>query len=237
MRVLITTAHATDNLSRHEEIEFALRCNVSAFDSIVVLADGLDAPTWFPSQGWKDCQQRPTYEDALARASEAGRDDLVVIANCDIVIAKPELVLIDFELQRGEAYALTRWEMQEPYPMKLWPVAYSQDAWCFRGPPRGAFKDVNFWFGVPGCDNRFNWELRNAGYEMKNPSRDVRTYHVHATEHREKTNVGQYRVPPPYLYLEPTHLGLPQEMEEAHTMKHRQAIFASRPKRHRRKFS
>jgi hypothetical protein len=55
----------------------------------------------------------------------------------------------------------------------------SQDAWIFDTPLCDF--PCNFYFGVPGCDNRLAWEASRAGLTLINPSRSIRAYHLHLT--------------------------------------------------------
>jgi hypothetical protein len=91
--------------------------------------------------------------------------------------------------------------------------------------------DADFWFGVPGCDNRFSHILRGAGYELSNPSKSIASYHMHLSEQRTATNTQKHRIRPPYLYLEPTALGEKQELIEALTMPERSAVFRNKKRR------
>jgi hypothetical protein len=60
---------------------------------------------------------------------------------------------------------------------------------------------------VPGCDNRLVAEVQAAGWTVSNPSRDIKTIHVHGSRIRTATNHVNHRLPPPYLFVQPAHLG------------------------------
>jgi hypothetical protein len=153
--------------------------------------------------------------------------EIAVVANCDILIPRFALRAINEAMPDGTVFCLSRWELGGRNAMKLFEVNYSQDTWVFRGPPREAIA-APFWFGVPGCDNRFSWQLRHAGYEVNNPAKTIKTYHVHATGRRTQTNAERHRVPPPYLYVEPIRLGDPQQLVEATTLEARKRAFRER---------
>ena len=59
-----------------------------------------------------------------------------------------------------------------------------------------------FYFGKPGCDNRFAHELLRAGFEVINPCVQIKSYHLHNTCIRRVGSAD--RIPSPYLYLDHT---------------------------------
>jgi hypothetical protein len=226
MRVLLTTYYNETYEARRREQELCLQLNMASFDRIVVLAEKVDRPHWF-NGAWRSESERPAYRNLLTVARRSIEpSDLVVIANCDIIFTKLAVNQIDDTLQPMMAYCLTRWEMEGRNTMKVWDVGYSQDAWCMRGPPAQIGGD--YWFGVPGCDNRFSYELSAAGYKLSNPSKSIATYHLHTSHRRTETNNERKRVPPPYLYLPPTELGQEQPQTLALTMDERRRAFSDR---------
>lgn len=80
----------------------------------------------------------------------------------------------------------------------------SQDLWAFRGGQHiQKLQGVNIPLGVPGCDNRIAWVLDQKTRTM-NPSRSIRTYHVHDSGFRTYTQ--KSRVPKPYKLVPATAL-------------------------------
>lgn len=60
---------------------------------------------------------------------------------------------------------------------------------------------------VHNCDNSIAHLLSVAGYEVKNPSRTLKTFHFHITNIRNYTNISGQAInviPPPYKLLPPT---------------------------------
>lgn len=200
---LVTTYYRERNPLRRQELDLCLSLNCSTFDSVVVLAENVYDPANGRIGCWQRTSRRPLYSDAVATASGFDADDVVVIANCDIIVPRESLELIESRIARDDAYCLTRWEPGRG----VWNVDYSQDAWAFRGAPRLPENAGDFRFGVPGCDNKFAAELQRIGYRVLNPSRSIATYHWHATGQRTATNVPSCRVELPYLYVAPHRLG------------------------------
>lgn len=199
---LFTTYYEPRNEARRQELDLCLQMNCQAFDSVTILTEGPGRPAWFNGLG-DNWGIRPQYANAILSASHAG-DGVVVIANSDIIIPQSSLEQIDCNLRPNEAYALTRWDITEN-GIRLFDRVHSQDVWAFRGPPKPNIGG-DYFFGVPGCDNRFAYELQAAGYEVLNPSRDIRTYHLHLSGYRPG-NKPENRVPGPYLFVKPHHLG------------------------------
>jgi hypothetical protein len=134
-----------------------------------------------------------------------GSNDVSIIANCDIVVPTESLRLIETVIGFREMFCLSRYETGAGGVLNLFDAEYSQDVWAFRGlPPAVA---AAFFFGVPGCDNRLAAEVQAAGWTVSNPSRDIKTIHVHGSRIRTATNHVNHRLPPPYLFVQPAHLG------------------------------
>lgn len=121
-----------------------------------------------------------------------------IIANSDIVFdGTIEHVVL---LPENRAYALSRYEPDG----KLFNRPDSQDVWIFHASVKTLLESLDVNLGTPGVDNRLAFELINAGYMLSNPSKSVRTWHIHATNIREYS---QYDVnPPPYAIVYPVTL-------------------------------
>jgi hypothetical protein len=204
----VTQFFNSPDAARASELEWCLQRNCESFDAVAVVTEfgcqlsGLFAQYSGAISVCPGDQQR--FADALAAAAPAQVGDVVVIANADIYIPRATLALIDQNIEPGQAYCLARWDFSARRGVSLFDVDDSQDCWVFRGPPLAVTADFNF--GQPGCDSRFAHELQLAGYDVLNPSRDVRTYHVHFGQSRPR-NLPAYRVPLPYLCVSPHALG------------------------------
>ena len=149
---------------------------------------------------------RPTFADVFRAAGEhSGGGDLVVVANTDILFAPTAVVRAARALRAGVAYAITWWETDDRGRQTLYPRGDNQDVWMFRGPPRAVAAD--FPLGRLGCDNRLAWELKRAGYALRNPARSVRCVHVHRSGVRNYREHSDPVVPGPYLAVLPRRLG------------------------------
>lgn len=152
---------------------------------------------------------RPTFNELFSLCMP---DAVNIIANSDIEFTTQAVDLIVENLQPNQCYALSRYDFINGTPT-LWSHADSQDVWCFRGVPRGI--DAPFTMGVAGCDNSLAWLIKMAGYDIRNPSKTIRTYHRHDVPWRSylvdpegKARGGDKieRIPPPYHLVRPTEL-------------------------------
>jgi hypothetical protein len=166
--------------------------------------------------------QRPSYSDFLGWANRPGlqADDVTILANSDIYFDE-SISALGIALRPGQCAALARWNVQSGSEPILNDRNDSQDAWVFKGPIREIRGD--YCVGVPRCDNRFLYELKQAGYEIINPAFSIRAYHLHAGQRGEyQTENQQHFVDPPYAYLWPHNLwSLPRTL--VHNLRHPQA--------------
>lgn len=142
---------------------------------------------------------RPTFNDFFKKINEVTGDHSInIIANSDIYF--PEMNYEMFKnLTFDICYALTRWNVSADGKEEFHNNSGSQDTWIFRG----KVKEVNadFTQGVAGCDNKLAYLLEKAGYKVINPSRTIKTYHLHNSEVRyydkKIVNGDIYRLPRP----------------------------------------
>lgn len=193
---------------RQELITCVQRCLDSPdLDGVYLLCEGNAS---FPTKHEKlkeiPVSTRPTYEDFFLLAnglSEPG--DVLVIGNTDTYPAEGMRSWFE-QLQPYQCWALSRWDITESGEAVHLKRKDSQDNWLFISPIK---KNIysKFPLGFCGCDNAIACRIENAGYEISNPSCDVKFYHLHLTGVHNYVQ-GRDVVPAPYLLLEPTHLGI-----------------------------
>jgi len=111
--------------------------------------------------------------------------------------------------------SLTRWDVKADNVFNtnnhvdssvLFDTPDSQDTWIFMGGvPQ--ISGADFTLGKAGCDNSIAYMLEQSGYNVLNPSRTIKTYHLHLTNIRNYTDVVGHaieRIQPPYKLLYPT---------------------------------
>lgn len=159
---------------------------------------------------------RPTFGELFRLCKPAM---LNVIANADIFFDAQSLIKAQFDFgsvldKKGQmVHALSRWDVDPTGVPMLWNHHDSQDTWIVYGGPHEV--DAAYTMGVPGCDNALIYALQQAGFTVSNPSKSIRTYHLHLSNYRSYLDNGNgqgrggaklYRVPPPYAFVQPTEL-------------------------------
>jgi hypothetical protein len=174
--------------ARQAELDEALRRNLDNrhIDRVVVLAEA-PPPLTHPKLLAVPAARRPTFRHYFAAVNEhASAADLNVVANSDIYF-DDSLGRLGGVALADRCLALTRWDVQGDGHSKHLGWNNSQDAWVFRGHVR-ALDACDYCPGQPACDWRLAAELRRCGYEVLNPSRDVRAHHLHRSGVRHYSN-------------------------------------------------
>ena len=149
--------------------------------------------------------ERATYGDFF-RAMKAFPKDVNIIANADIYF--DETIQLVEGIKQRQCYALTRWEDINGTIMDFnqrhgrpSPPQWSQDAWVFRGSTTPEYYDnveairdnkiremIPFCLGIPGCDNKIAALLKEKGFNVTNPSLNIRAIHKHRNSDRDYPN-------------------------------------------------
>jgi len=205
--ILVIQWYRSANARRNQELDLCITANQSnqAIDEIVWIVPEEHRTQVPPLKGtMKFVPKRIHFGDAF----DVGQDgDLVIIANTDMIITEEAIAQMDSHLKPGQVFALTRWNCDGSAPLDFQRAVFmnnsqSQDVWAWRAPmnlPQGSEIPLGYW----GCDNRIAHEFSRS-YKISNPSRTIRTYHVHASNFRTATP--DMRIPRPYLLLPPTTL-------------------------------
>lgn len=148
--------------------------------------------------------RRPSYKHFFAAINDYSEEHEVnCIANSDIYFDEDAIRLIEGNICNDECYALSRWDVAMNGAAKHFNRPDSQDVWIFRGKVKHV-PGCHIHLGIPGCDNAIAHRLEDAGYMVLNPSKDIRTYHLHNSGVRNYTT--KDRVPPPYKLIHPHNL-------------------------------
>lgn len=143
-------------------------------------------------------RSRPTYSTMFEIInSVTGHDDWNVLINSDIYTDDTIKHILDF----GEHcfLALSRWDVDRSGNAVHYNTWDSQDTWCFKGPAKKM--NADFYQGIAGCDNAIADRAEKAGYRVLNPSKTIKTYHLHnsGVRHYNPNN----RVSKPYKLITP----------------------------------
>ena len=188
--------------SRDKELRYCLDKLIENenINNIYLITD--ESPT-FPKCKNVKVSERPTYNDIFNIINEKTTDDGVnILVNSDCYLNVASTSKIRDNISTDEAFVLTRKEITsiDPFMYKDMPNAHgSQDAWVFKGKIKNAY--ANYTMGTSGCDNRLTYDLKQSGYKVYNPTKDIELYHYHTTQIRRYDK--SKAVPFPYLMVEP----------------------------------
>lgn len=207
---LLTTYYNENNQERKRELEFCINNNLNnkSITSVTILNQGGDL-SHFRSNKLIiiDVKTRPTYNDFIdcIQGRQKNNNGIHIIANTDIYFDL-NIGAIEYFNLKNKCFALSRWE-ETPDGYKLYNRKDSQDVWIFKGQLLSSLK-CDYPIGVPRCDNRFLFDLADAGYLVKNPSYSIKAYHKHKNhierEYKEEDNI--YKIEGPYKYIRPHNL-------------------------------
>lgn len=222
MRVNFITNYFIDaNSERQKELDFCIITNACnrLIDSISIIVTEAQFP--FLKEVIKENkldenkfsifihEDRPTYNDHF-KITAVFTDSINVIANLDIILTPDNAIELKvfYCNKNNKILALSRWDINKEKEIEsavhlnnYW----SQDTWVCYGKMK-LLPEANFCLGKPGCDNKIAWVLEKNGYEVYNPSIDIKTFHYHITNVRNYKWDNSDTIPGPYLLLTPTKL-------------------------------
>jgi hypothetical protein len=155
--------------------------------------------------------KRPSYLFLFDFCNQNLKDEICIISNTDIFF-DDTLKYLQTDLT-NQFISLTRWDIvpyQGSWGMQFydhsWRGIYttgqlSQDCWAFKSPIL-LDNRCDFIMGKPGCDNRIVQILHENGYNVKNPSKQIITKHLHVSNHRTYNPTDL--IYGPYLLVTPT---------------------------------
>jgi len=149
-----------------------------------------------------DLRTIPTFKYVFGlMESNSGDNDYNISINSDCYIQESSYKYLT-KLKKDDCWVLLRWDIvDEKMNIRHRNKGFSQDCWIIKGKPK-KMDNINFNYGVPGCDNRISFELKKSGYNVFNPSKDFKVIHYHLSDLRYYTQ--EDRVNGDYLYINPT---------------------------------
>jgi len=215
---LITQFFIHSDPKRQEELNFCVKKNIPVFDKIYLLnekiysQEELDlAEDEMQKIEQIDIKKRLTYYDIFKFVKEKEIKGYITFCNLDIFFDEtfPSLLRKTSLSERKTIRALTRREfkldrkLEESYIKPGFNKGFSQDSWCIHSNyiniEDEKLKEIDFYFGKLGCDNRFTMVMFNLGFRIINDANFLKTYHYHSTEVRNYSNKDMEK--PPYLWV------------------------------------
>ena len=204
---LIIEYFNSQNHMRNGEYLYCLHQNLGndLIDSVYLFTEE-DAELNFESPKIKKVirNKRPTYQEIFEFCNENLKNQICVVANADIIFDDTLRFFKSIDMDK-QFYALSRWEIStrdgKNWEIEPYENAASQDSWIFKAPiPTSG--SMNYTMGVPGCDNKITYQMRELGYTCRNPGKKVVSIHFHPTNWRTYSPQDD-RVPGPYLLVAP----------------------------------
>jgi hypothetical protein len=155
---------------------------------------------------------RPTFHFLFEWCNINLPDEICIVANTDIFFDSTIEYLNNNDLT-NTFIALTRWDLiikdnqwfvdfyNKPWNDGITTGMLSQDSWIFKTPIK-LDERSKFLMGKPGCDNRIVQIYHENDYNVKNPSMQIVSKHLHVSNYRTYNN--RDMVFGPYLLVEPT---------------------------------
>ena len=207
--ILITSYYKSGNEKRQNEIDECLFHNVNNkyISKIYLLNDQIYEEL---NEKYKENnkivqivvddenKKRLTYKCSISFINEHLKGERCIMANSDIYYDETLEHLVNYDLS-DKFFALARYQKGVVIEDKG-----SQDTWIFTSPANVPLEDCNFHFGVPGCDHKILYIFEKSGYKISNPSRTIRSHHLHDSNFR--TYRPRDRVRMPYAYAYPSFL-------------------------------
>ena len=172
-----------------------LNCQCPSIDVIYNLGAPWDHPKVVNVEGY----DRPTYTEFIS-FMQSVEADYYILTNSDIYFTS-EIEEIKSLKMDGSVLCLSRWDVLHNGNAKLFNYEWTQDTWIWKGKPK-TLKNVDFTMGLPACDNRLAYEIAQAGLKPINPSKDIKTYHLHLSNKRSYSE--RNRLPGATLPVAPT---------------------------------
>ncbi len=151
-------------------------------------------------------KKRLSFKSIFDYVKKNNINGYIVIANTDIFFDYTIKNILKSGLTKKRGlYALVRYEFNNKNLRKCKLFgdgrADSQDVWIIHSSqiPK-VTKIFNFFFGIPGCDNKLIYLFLLLGYKIYNDPYLIKTYHHHKTEYRNYKGF----IDTPHCYLVPT---------------------------------
>ena len=192
--IFIQQYYHQKEIERRNEIDFCIKKNIENpyLDKLVLLNenDSIRTPYTSTKIEYNNIHKRMMFSDVYKYIQEKVEKNVICLyGNSDMYLGDmTKLYGIDMD---KKFVALLRWDITDMNTQAhtiFGPRKDSQDVW-------GVLSDnihninintmnINFYFGILGCDNAIITIMNRNGFKSINPSYDIKTYHVHMTNIR-----------------------------------------------------
>lgn len=192
---LFTTYYKTKTESRQRELLTCLQNNLNNpyIDKVTVISEcDIDI---YHEKLTVIKSIRPTFRQVIDIANQAA-GEINILTNTDIFCDETIVQVSGLNLT-GKVLCLCRHDVLGGGKTRLIEAEYSQDTWIWEN--KLEFQGGNYFFGILGCDNVFAYEVNKSGHSVHNPSRHIKTLHLHLVNERSYSEAT--RLPRPYLHV------------------------------------
>lgn len=177
--------------ARRKELEKCFFNNLKAgFDEIVILVENKDIeyitmllttiPEINPTNvSFVNFLSRPIVQEYIDLGNHS-IGSLNCMCNADIYVLPEDIVAIKelpWATKANMFVALSRWDETSAGTFILLDRPDTADFWCWKG--QSVVKNANCPLGWPGVDNSIAYKFQEVGYKVINPSRSIKTRHLH----------------------------------------------------------
>lgn len=202
--VLHTPYYRASSLARQKEIDTCLAKNVECafIDEIVLFIDDDSLPPVNSSRiSVVRLKERPRYSDWILQSKKLPAGTISLLANSDIYFDH-SLAQLRVAISDDNTFlALSRYDPDSDVGLKLRDNPHwTQDTWGYQVSSRAMddalVRALGIPLGVPRCDNKVAYLFAIRGWKIVNPSKFIRSVHVHDTNERgydkkrDKTVIG-----------------------------------------------
>jgi len=136
----------------------------------------------------KDNSYRLKYKDAIKFINENLKNKICILSNSDIYF-DDSISKINNKTIHNKFFALLRYDEdlngnKHIFELHNNPRNDSQDSWIFRSPLNIDLDNLDFSFGILGCDSIFASLVYETGINISNPCYDIITTHLHNIDFR-----------------------------------------------------
>ena len=214
MKVLLITSYYKDtNAIRQEELDFCINQNIenTEIHQIVLLMESeIHLPFNSPKIKPINLKRRPLFQDAFDLANTLNPAGINILCNTDIFFDEASIQTIKKINLDYQLLALSRWDIDRRGKTRHFGESNSQDSWVWKGKLKN-ITNCNYPFGMLGCDNKTAYHFLFAGYHVINPSRQIKSFHLHNSGIRNYKRGAENSVPPPYYYVPVSNASLPEK--------------------------
>ena len=188
---LIIQYYTPNNEKRNSEYLYCINENMNSklFDEIhIFVEEGSYLNLKLNGDVIIHSDKRKNFQDLFKYCNDNFPNEICVISNTDIIFDETIKYINENNID-GKFLCLTRWEVLDDLSLEFYDDEtqnrsyFSQDSWIFKSPIQ--ISGVNFFMGVPGCDNRLAHEADKV-LDVINPSKLIITKHMHRSNFRNE---------------------------------------------------